>query len=127
MENLMFDKGDKRGPKPPSSKDGKDREHDKDAREPAEGHPVLGLLPSPSSPLPKDDPDAPPTEEERRAAAALRDALDSPSRGLGAGNGKEPDLKWLSAHLRVPTADDSLGELRARGLARAAREAVSHK
>lgn len=78
------------------------------------------------------DPDAPPTEEELRGAAGLRDglaALDAPGPGPGpaAGPGRTPlgaDARWLVAHLRVPRADDSLGELRARGLSRAAREAV---
>lgn len=69
--------------------------------------------------------DAPPTEEELRAAAALR-------RALGDGGGDEPppataERRWLSAHLRLPTPEDSLGEVRAWRLARAARESVSAK
>lgn len=70
--------------------------------------------------------DAPPTEEELRAAAALR-------RALGDG-GDEPapapataERRWLAAHLRLPTAEDSLGEVRAWRLARAARESVAAK
>lgn len=99
------------------------------------------LLPSPpaSGPphLPKDDPDGPPTEEERRLAAALREALAATEEPALEGPGgpktsgaaqrlthKSEEGRWLAAHLRLPTAHDSLGEVRARGLARAAREAV---
>lgn len=94
-----------------------------------------GLLPSPHGPLPlpKDDPDAPPSEEERRGAAALREALaatEAPA-SYPKGSGPAPRLgerseeaRWLAAHLRLPSGDDSLGEVRARGIARAAREAV---
>lgn len=101
---------------------------------PSGERPVEGLLPSPPGPpLPKDDPDAPPTEEERRGAAALREALlatEEPA-SYPKGSGPAPRLReksdearWLAAHLRLPSADDSLGEVRARGLARAAREAL---
>lgn len=100
------------------------------------------LLPSPAGPphAPhplKDDPDAPPTEEERRLAAALREALSateeaSPEAAGGPkSSGAAPRLihkseegRWLAAHLRLPSERDSLGEVRARGLARAAREAL---
>lgn len=93
------------------------------------------LLPSPpGTPQPsKDDPDAPPTPEELRAAAALREALaatEAPRPATpGAALGQRPraaseEARWLAAHLRLPSADDSLGEVRARGLARAAREAL---
>lgn len=97
--------------------------------------PVEALLPSPHGPqpLPKDDPDAPPSEEERRGAAALREALQATeeptSYPKGSGPGprlreKSEEARWLAAHLRLPSANDSLGEVRARGLARAAREAL---
>ncbi len=97
--------------------------------------PAEGLLPSPPSPphLPKEDPDAPPTEEERRGAAALREALLSTEEPTSypKGSGPTPRLRekseearWLAAHLRLPSVNDSLGEVRARGLARAAREAL---
>lgn len=81
--------------------------------------------------------DAPPTEDELRAAAALRRALGdggdepSPTASAGAGTaGPAPvtaERRWLAAHLRVPTAEDSLGEVRAWRLARAARESVAAK
>jgi len=77
-----------------------------------------------------DDPDAPATEEEKRAAARLREAV-----GDGETGREEPlrlrpsprsvEARWLAAHLRYPSSDDSLGEVRARGLARAAREQVA--
>ena len=119
----MRNDGDSRGPG-----DGRDKTPSSDAR-------AGSLLPSPpgSPHLPKDDPDAPPTEEERRAAAALREALaateEPPLAQPGSGPAKRlgersEEARWLAAHLRLPSADDSLGELRARGLARAAREAV---
>jgi hypothetical protein len=86
--------------------------------------------------LPTDDPDAPPSDEERRAAALLREALSATEEGprapgapaSGARGPERPEeARWLAAHLRLPTADDSLGEVRARGLARAAREAVTQR
>jgi hypothetical protein len=94
-----------------------------------------GLLPSPHGPLhlPKDDPDAPPSEEERRGAAALREALSATEEPASypKGSGPAPRLRerseearWLAAHLRLPSSNDSLGEVRARGISRAAREAV---
>jgi hypothetical protein len=61
---------------------------------------------------PGDLPEGPPSEEELRGAQALREALEQSG----------PEAGWLSAHLRVPTWDDSLGDLRARALARSARE-----
>lgn len=100
------------------------------------------LLPSPAGPphAPhplKDDPDAPPTEEERRLAAALREALSATEEALPEGPAgskssgaaqrlthKSEEGRWLAAHLRLPSEHDSLGEVRARGLARAAREAL---
>lgn len=96
-------------------------------------------LPTPAGPpqLPKEDPDAPPTEEERRLAAALREALLATEEAAVQGPGgtkksgaaqrlghKSEEGRWLAAHLRLPTAHDALGEVRARGLARAAREAL---
>lgn len=89
-----------------------------------------GLLPSPAAPphLPlKDDPDAPPTEEERRLAASLREALsatEEATSGAASPAHKSEEGRWLAAHLRLPTEKDGLGEVRARGLARAAREAL---
>lgn len=78
---------------------------------------------------PLSDPDAEPTEDELRAAAALREALSATEQPASPGGRREPvsdgEARWLAAHLRVPTADDSLGEVRARRLARAARESVS--
>lgn len=75
------------------------------------------------------DPDAEPTEDELRAAVALREALGATEQPASPGGRREPvsdgEARWLAAHLRVPTADDSLGEVRARRLARAARESVS--
>ena len=75
------------------------------------------------------DPEAEPTEEELRTAGALRRALSATELAAGPGGRREPVLdpeaRWLAAHLRVPTADDSLGEVRARGLARSAREVVT--
>lgn len=76
------------------------------------------------------DPDAPPTEEELRGAASLRDSLaplDTPKKSRAHAPPLGPEAKWLLAHLRVPQADDSIGELRARGLARAARETLLAK
>lgn len=61
------------------------------------------------------------TEEEERAAAALRDALE-PRDGESAPHSTEG--RFLAAHLRLPTALDSLGEVRAWRLARAARESI---
>ena len=61
-----------------------------------------------------DDPDAPSSPEELAAAGALRDELATDT----------PESAWLKAHLRPSTWEDSLGEVRARGLARAAREVV---
>lgn len=61
------------------------------------------------------------TEEEVRAAAALRDALE-PRDGASAPLSTEG--RFLAAHLRLPTALDSLGEVRAWRLARAARESI---
>lgn len=79
--------------------------------------------------LPLSDPDAEPTEDELRAASALREALSATELPVSPGGRREPvsdgEARWLAAHLRVPTADDSLGEVRARRLARAARESVS--
>ena len=117
----MRNDGDSRGPG-----DGKEKPASSDAR-------AGSLLPSPpgSPHLPKDDPDAPPTEEERRAAAVLRTALAATEDAPQPGSGPVPrpgerseEARWLAAHLRLPLADDSLGEVRARGLARAAREVV---
>ena len=65
-----------------------------------------------------EDPDAPPSEEELRAAAALQRELE----GEGP---RSPEVAWLRAHLRTAKWEDSLGEVRARGLARAAREQVA--
>ncbi|MFT3754971.1 MAG: hypothetical protein QM769_03325 [Pseudoxanthomonas sp.] len=95
-------------------------------------------MPSPpGSPLPsKDDPDAPPTPEELRAAAALREALTAteaprpPAQGAAPGSrprAASEEARWLAAHLRLPSADDSLGEVRARGISRAAREVVMNR
>ncbi|MCS6914823.1 MAG: hypothetical protein RMK29_02060 [Myxococcales bacterium] len=78
-----------------------DRKHDQDLRDAAD----------------LDEPEAPPNEEELRAAAALRDELER-------SGPPSAEVAWLRAHLRLPTWDDSLGEVRARGLARAAREQV---
>ncbi|MFO0574067.1 MAG: hypothetical protein U1A78_08720 [Polyangia bacterium] len=78
-------------------------------------------------PLP--EPDAEPTEDELRAAAALRETLAATELAPGPGGRREPvsdpEARWLAAHLRLPTADDSLGEVRARGLSRAARELLT--
>lgn len=78
-------------------------------------------------PLP--EPDAEPTEDELRAAAALRESLAATELAPGPGGRREPvsdpEARWLAAHLRIPSADDSLGEVRARGLSRAARELLT--
>lgn len=79
-----------------------------------------------------EDPDAPPRSDELRAARSLRDALRAteeasdhdPLRPQGK---RTPEARWLAAHLRFPTEMESLGELRARGLARAAKEQVTAK
>ncbi len=79
-----------------------------------------------------DDPDAPPRSEEIRAAHTLRESLreteessdHDPLRPLSR---RDPEARWLAAHLRFPTELESLGELRARGLARSARESVMAK
>ena len=81
------------------------------------------------------DPEAPPRSDELRAARALRDSLreteESPDSddgsALRASNRRDPEARWLAAHLRFPTELESLGELRGRGLARAAREVVMAK
>ncbi len=108
-----------------------------------------------------DDPDAPVSEDERRAAAALRRTLgtdssksagssaaaqdsgpsaqrivgsegpiDAPS-AAGPASSASPlpvsqsnEARFLIAHLRYPKAEDSLGEVKARRLARMAQEAV---
>ncbi len=78
----------------------------------------------PQDPAPKEGAaalDAPPTAEEKRGALALREALE-PQEGRPAPRGAES--RWLAAHLRVPSAEDSLGDVRAWRLARAARESV---
>lgn len=69
-----------------------------------------------------DDPLAPPTEEELARAAHLRDELEAPAGA--ADHPRPPEAAWLAAHLRAPREDDLLGDLRARHLLRAAREAV---
>lgn len=74
-------------------------------------------------PVFEDDPDAPPSEEEKRAAAALHRALASRDEG----SLPSPELKWLSAHLRLPTAQDALGDVRSRRIARLSREAAQAK
>lgn len=78
---------------------------------------VRGVEPSGPGAAPGDDPDAPPSEEELRAAAALRQELEG-----APGARPSQEAAWLRAHLRPATWEDSLGEVRARGLARAARE-----
>lgn len=115
----------------------------------------------------EDDPEALPTEEERRAAAALRktlggDSASTPSHQtapIGAAPAVAPSRnspspsrdaalaelapeastrspvaapqsnegRWLAAHLRYPKPEDSLGEVKARRLARMAREAVQQR
>jgi len=112
----------------------------------------------------EDDPEAPPTEEERRAAVALRKTLGSDSAttpsqsapvatatpgGTPSRNSPSPgrdavgvelaaqdtavspatppqssEARWLAAHLRYPKPEDSIGEVKARRLARMARESV---
>lgn len=104
-----------------------------------------------------DDPEAAPTDEERRAASALRRSLggaegndggtasQSPAAGGTADDAAkaEPEpggetaeapsppasneARWLAAHLRYPTAEDSIGEVKARRLARMARETVQQR
>jgi len=79
-----------------------------------------------------DDPDAPPSADEQRAARALREALRESEESQDSGtlrppSRRDPEARWLAAHLRFPTELESLGELRGRGLARAAREAVMTK
>ncbi len=79
-----------------------------------------------------EDPDSPPRSDELRAAKTLREALHAteeasdhdPLRPQGK---RTPEARWLAAHLRFPTEMESLGELRARGLARAAKEQVLAK
>ncbi len=62
-----------------------------------------------------------PSMEELRAAAALQKALAAPEEGL---RSRGAESRWLAAHLRFPAAEDSLGDVRAWRLARAARESV---
>jgi hypothetical protein len=69
----------------------------------------------------EDDPDAPPSEEEKRAAAALRNALE---RDEETGAPRTSEGKWLAAHLRLPSSEDALGDVRAWRLARGARESM---
>jgi hypothetical protein len=126
MESSMVDDGT-RGPthgptggSPPGS--GRERDRgDKDKERDRPDRPDRRELLS--------DPDAEPTEDELRAAAALREALSETELAAGPGGRREPvsdpEARWLAAHLRVPTADDSLGEVRARGLSRAARELLT--
>lgn len=79
-----------------------------------------------------DDPDAPPRSDELRAARALRQALhetedkheSDPLHPLAP---RSQEARWLAAHLRFPTELESLGEVRARGIARSARESVAAK
>lgn len=72
----------------------------------------------------EDDPDAPPSEEEKRAAAALRKALEPGEAGEAP---KSAEGKWLAAHLRLPTAEDALGDVRAWRLSRGARESLQSR
>src|SRR5258708_5778161 len=65
---------------------------------------------------PSSEPEAPPTQEEVQAAQELRQQLSGEREGA--------DRGWLLAHLRVPSGDDLLGDLRARGLVRSARDTV---
>lgn len=78
-----------------------------------------------------DDPDAPPSPEELRGAAELRQALaetEVPRAALPRRTGlHHPEASWLAAQLRLPLPDDALGQVRARGLARAARELLQSK
>ena len=114
-----------------------------------------------------DDPDAPASEDERRAATALRRALGAdsanspipsgsasqtatsassprritpsdgvivPAGSVGAPSATSPapvapsnEARWLTAHLRYPKPEDSLGEVKARRLARMAQEAVHQR
>jgi hypothetical protein len=73
------------------------------------------------NPMPvfEDDPDAPPSEEEKRAATALRKSLEASAEGSPVA-----EVKWLAAHLRRPTAEDALGDVRGWRLSRGAREAA---
>jgi hypothetical protein len=73
-----------------------------------------------------DDPlGGPSTDDERRAASALRAALEPTA---GEPPGRSTQARWLAAHLRLPAAEEPLGEVRAWRLARAARsEVVSRK
>lgn len=64
-----------------------------------------------------DDLDRPPSAEELAAAAGLRDELAADGAGAG----------WLRAHLRAATEEDVLGDVRSRGIARAAREALQQR
>lgn len=72
----------------------------------------------------EDELEAAATAEEKRAAANLRAALE-PDAETAAPRSSEG--RWLAAHLRLPTAEDSLGEVRAWRLARAARESVQSR
>lgn len=79
-----------------------------------------------------EDPDAPPRSDELRAARTLREALQATEEvsdhdPLRPQAKRTPEARWLAAHLRFPTEMESLGELRARGLARAAKELVQAK
>ncbi len=79
-----------------------------------------------------DDPDAPPRSDELRAAKSLREALRETedkhdSDPLHPLSPRSAEARWLAAHLRFPTEMESLGEVRARGLARSARELVAAK
>lgn len=69
-------------------------------------------------------PEAPATDFEKRAAAALREALTPPE---GTTTPRSAEGRFLAAHLRLPTAEDSLGEVRAWRMARAARETVQNR
>ncbi len=79
-----------------------------------------------------DDPDAPPRSDELRAAQVLREALretedKQDADPLRPGTPRSSEARWLAAHLRFPSELESLGEVRARGLARSARESVAVK
>ncbi|HMU40393.1 MAG TPA: hypothetical protein PKE31_15395 [Pseudomonadota bacterium] len=75
----------------------------------------------------EDDPDAPARSDDVRAALSLREAIQETEDALAKERPaafRAQEARWLAAHLRFPTELDSIGEVRARGLARAAREAV---
>lgn len=78
------------------------------------------------------EPDAPIGPDEANAAKSLREALVSTEQDAETATAqvqtpRSNTSQWLAAHFRFPGPLDSLGEVRARGLARAAKDTVLAK